>query len=182
MQRHKAKAGILSAIFMGLGQIYNRQFIKGLMFIAVEAVALIYFISNLGRAFWGMTTLGESPSRLEKVKGIAKMVPGDHSIVILIESLITLLFFVLFLIVWYMNIRDAYKIGAERENGRPSHTFKQSVRYILDYKFAQSFLLLPGMVFCSSPLCRSFLWSCWLLPTMPPESYSSGEAGRLGGL
>lgn len=73
------------------------------------------------------------------------MVPGDHSIVILIESLITLLFFVLFLIVWYMNIRDAYKIGAERENGRPSHTFKQSVRYILDYKFAQSFLLLPGL-------------------------------------
>lgn len=112
---------------------------------AVEAVALIYFISNLGRAFWGITTLGESPSRLEKVKGIAKMVPGDHSIVILIESLITLLFFVLFLIVWYMNIRDAYKTGAERENGRPSHTFTQSVRYILDYKFAQSFLLLPGL-------------------------------------
>jgi arabinogalactan oligomer/maltooligosaccharide transport system permease protein len=104
MQRYKARAAVLSAIFMGLGQIYNRQFIKGLIFIAVEAAALFYFITNLGRAFWGITTLGESPSRLEKVKGIAKMVPGDHSIVILIESLITLLFFVLFLIVWYMNI------------------------------------------------------------------------------
>lgn len=145
MQRHKAKAGILSALFMGLGQIYNRQFIKGILFIAVEAGALAYFINNLGRAFWGITTLGESPSRLEKVKGITKMVPGDHSIVILIESLITLLFFVLFLIAWYMNIKDAYAVGAARENGRPSHTFKQSVRFILDYKFAQSFLLLPGI-------------------------------------
>ncbi|MHA6529447.1 carbohydrate ABC transporter permease [Paenibacillus sp. BAC0078] len=145
MQRHRNRAAILSTIFMGLGQIYNRQFIKGLIFIAVEAMALVYFIANLGRAFWGVTTLGDTPSHLEKVKGIAKMVPGDHSIVILIESLITLLFFVLFLIAWYMNIRDAYKTGEERESGRPSNTFKQSVRYVLDYKFAQSFLLLPGL-------------------------------------
>lgn len=145
MQRHRTRAAILSTIFMGLGQIYNRQFIKGLIFVAVEALSLIYFINNLGRAFWGIFTLGDSPSRLEKVKGIAKMVPGDHSIVILIESLITLMFFAIILLAWYMNIRDAYKTGAEREAGLESNTFKQTVRYILDYKFAQSFLILPGM-------------------------------------
>ncbi|SES90840.1 carbohydrate ABC transporter permease [Paenibacillus sp. NFR01] len=145
MQRHRTRAAILSTIFMGLGQIYNRQFIKGLLFLAVEALGLVYFINTLGRAFWGISTLGETPNHLEKVKGITRMVPGDHSIIILIESLITLMFFAVLLMAWIMNIRDAYKIGTERESGREANSFKQSVRYILDYKFAQTFLILPGI-------------------------------------
>ncbi|CAM4359715.1 sugar ABC transporter permease [Paenibacillus typhae] len=145
MQRHRTRAAILSTIFMGLGQIYNRQFIKGLIFLVIEALGLIYFINNLGRAIWGITTLGDTPNRLEKVNGIAKMVAGDHSIFIMIESLITLLFFIIILFAWFINIRDAYKIGAARDAGLESNTFKQTVRYILDYKFAQTFLILPSV-------------------------------------
>ncbi|MFE4710421.1 ABC transporter permease subunit [Paenibacillus sp. NPDC056722] len=149
MQRHRTRAAILSTIFMGLGQIYNRQFIKGLIFIAAEALAVYYFIQNLGRALWGIVTLGETPSHLEKVKGVSKMVQGDHSIFILIQSLITILVLIIFLAAWYMNIRDAYKIGAEREAGHQANSFKQTVRYIMDYKFAQTFLILPtvGILF-----------------------------------
>lgn len=145
MQRHRTRAAILSTIFMGLGQIYNRQFVKGLMFLVVEAVAVFYFIENLGRALWGIVTLGENPSRLVKVDGIAKMVTGDHSIYIMIQSLITIFFLVIVLIVWYLNIKDAYKTGAKRDEGLQANTFRQSVRYILDYKFAQTFLVLPGI-------------------------------------
>lgn len=145
MQRHRTRAAILSTIFMGLGQIYNRQFIKGLIFLLIEALGLIYFINNLGRAIWGITTLGDTPNRLEKVNGIAKMVAGDHSIFIMIESLITLLFFIIILFAWFINIKDAYKIGAARDAGLESNTFKQTVRYILDYKFAQTFLILPSV-------------------------------------
>jgi arabinogalactan oligomer/maltooligosaccharide transport system permease protein len=92
-----------------------------------------------------MFTLGETPSHLEKVKGISKMVQGDHSIFILIQSLITVLILIIFVIAWYMNIRDAYKIGAEREAGHQANNFKQTIRYILDYKFAQTFLILPAI-------------------------------------
>jgi len=145
MQRHRTRAAILSTIFMGLGQIYNRQFIKGLIFLAVEAASVYYFIGNLGRAFWGITTLGDAASHFEKVKGVSKLVPGDHSIYILIQSLITLFIFIVFLIAWYMNIKDAYKTGVERDAGHQPNTFKKTVRYILDYKFAQTFLILPGI-------------------------------------
>lgn len=145
MQRHRKRAAILSTIFMGLGQIYNRQFIKGLIFLAVEAVALYYFIGNLGRAVWGLLSLGDTPSKLKKVNGIAKMVTGDHSIYILIQSLITVLILIIIVIAWYMNIKDAYKIGAEREAGLQANSFPKTVRYILDYKFAQTFLILPGI-------------------------------------
>jgi arabinogalactan oligomer/maltooligosaccharide transport system permease protein len=145
MQRHRTRAAVLSTIFMGLGQIYNRQFIKGLMFLVVEVAAVFYFIQNLATALWGIVTLGENPSRLVKVKGIAKMVAGDHSIYIMIQSLITILILIILIIAWYLNIKDAYKIGEKRDNGIQANTFKQSIRYILDYKFAQTFLVLPGI-------------------------------------
>jgi len=149
MQRHRTRAAILSTIFMGLGQIYNRQFIKGLIFLAVEAFSVYYFIGNLGRAIWGITSLGDAASHFEKVKGIKQLIPGDHSIYILIQSLITLIIFVVIFIAWYMNIKDAYKTGVEREAGLQSNSFKQTIRYILDYKFAQTFLILPtiGILF-----------------------------------
>ncbi|MFP4978799.1 ABC transporter permease subunit [Paenibacillus sp. CN-4] len=145
MQRHRTNAAILSTLFMGLGQIYNRQFIKGIIFLAVEAVSVYYFINNLGRALWGIATLGDAPSALRKINGVTKMVQGDHSIFILIQSLITLLVLLVFLVAFIMNIKDAYRTGAAREAGHKPNNFKQSVRFILDYKFAQSFLILPGI-------------------------------------
>lgn len=146
MQRHHTRtATILSTLFMGLGQIYNRQFIKGFIFLIVEALSLTYFIEKLGRALWGIVTLGTTTQHFEKVKGIAKLVKGDHSIFILIQSLITIIFLVLFLLAWYMNIKDARKTGAARDAGHTPGTFKQSIRYILDYKFAQTFLILPSV-------------------------------------
>ncbi len=152
MERHRSKATILSIISMGLGQIYNRQFIKGVMFLLIEAWGIFYFSGNLGRALWGIVTLGDAPRML--VKG--KWIDGDHSIFIMVQSLITLLFFALFVIVYVMNIRDAYKTACRREEGKTPNTFRQSVRYVLDYKFAQSFLtLLRSLGYCFSRLCRS---------------------------
>jgi arabinogalactan oligomer/maltooligosaccharide transport system permease protein len=141
VDRYRNKATILSIICMGLGQIYNRQFIKGLMFLLIEAYAIIYFSSNLGRSLWGFVTLGDTA----RVKVNGKFVDGDHSIFILIQSLITILILIIFVIIYVMNVRDARKIAERREIGIQGNSFKQSIRYMLDYKFAQAFLTLPAM-------------------------------------
>jgi arabinogalactan oligomer/maltooligosaccharide transport system permease protein len=130
---------------MGLGQIYNRQFIKGLILLLVEAFSLYYFIQNLGRSLWGITTLGKTGSHFEKFNGIAKLVPGDHSIFLMVQSLIVLLFLAIFFVIYFMNVEDAYKTGKRRDNGGIPGDFADSVRYFLDYKFAQSFLTIPGL-------------------------------------
>ncbi len=141
MDRYRNKATILSLISMGLGQIYNRQFIKGLVYLLIEAYAIIYFSSNLGRSLWGIVTLGDTPRM--RVNG--KWMEGDHSIFILIQSLITILLFIIFIIIYVMNVKDARKTAEKREKGIQPNNFKQSIRYILDYKFAQAFLTLPGI-------------------------------------
>lgn len=145
MDRHRNKATILSILSMGLGQIYNRQYIKGLLFLAFEFFGIGYFIKNLERAFWGIITLGENPRTL--VKG--KWIEGDHSIFIMVESLITLLFLIIFLVVYIQNIRDARKVARLREEGHPSNSFVQTVRYVLDYKFPVALLSIPtiGILF-----------------------------------
>ncbi|AJS61003.1 sugar ABC transporter permease [Paenibacillus sp. IHBB 10380] len=141
MDRYRNKATILSLISMGLGQIYNRQFIKGFVYLLIEAYAIIYFSSNLGRSLWGIVTLGDTPRM--RVNG--KWIDGDHSIFILIQSLITILLLIIFVIIYIMNVRDARKTAEKRENGIQPNSFKQSIRYVLDYKFAQAFLTLPAI-------------------------------------
>ncbi|OAB45655.1 carbohydrate ABC transporter permease [Paenibacillus antarcticus] len=141
MDRHRNKATLLSIISMGLGQIYNRQFIKGIIFLLIEISGIIYFGSNLYRSVWGVVTLGET-IRNTTVK---PPIVGDNSIIILIQSLITLLFLALFIILYIMNIRDARQTAVRREDGVQPNNFRQTIRYTLDYKFAQAFLTLPAI-------------------------------------
>lgn len=141
MSRHRMRATILSVLSMGLGQIYNRQIIKGLLFFIFEIFSFTYLLRNLPTAIWGIVTLGEVPRRL--VKG--KWLDGDHSIFLMIQSLIVLLFLVVVIVAYIMNIRDANKIGKQRDEGKQAHNFKETIRYILDYKFAVAFLTVPGM-------------------------------------
>lgn len=145
MNRHRGIAGILSLLFMGLGQLYNRQFIKGLMFIVVEAAALFYLIPNLGKAFWGLITLGEKTQGMEKVGRVMVRVEGDHSIYLLISGLITLFVFVIFLIIYILNIRDAYVTGKLRDNGEKPAAFKQSWAHLTDKNFPYLMLSLPAL-------------------------------------
>lgn len=145
MRQHRTTAAVLSAICMGLGQLYNRQWIKGVLLLIVGIFSLYYFINNLGDAIWGMTTLGEQGSHLEKVNGLTQMVAGDHSINLLIEGLITMIMFALFLIGYYANIKNAYNAGKLREQGVKPNNFRQTLYYIFEWKFAQSFLTLPAI-------------------------------------
>lgn len=137
-------APVLSALIPGSGQIYNRQWIKGLMMLLLSGFAISYFASTLRTAVWGMITLGDVPSRLEEVNGRSVNVPGDHSINLMIQSLIVLFLFVLYLIVYISVIKDAYRTGRKRDSGLPPATFRQTLTFIHDFKFAQAMLVLPG--------------------------------------
>lgn len=144
MRQHRTIAAVLSAICMGFGQLYNRQWIKGAILSAIGILCLYFFINNLGDALWGIITLGENGNRFEKVDGLTKLVEGDHSINLLIEGLIILIFLALYLIAYYANIKNAYNTGKQRDMGVQPNTFRQTLNYIFEIKFAQSFLTLPA--------------------------------------
>lgn len=149
MNTHRNIATALSVVSMGIGQIYNRQFLKGLTLLAIEAVALYYFLLQMGSALIGLFTLGDTPTRLEKVGKQYVNVVGDHSIFMLIEGLIAIFLLFIIIVIYVMNIKDAYHTGTLRDQGGKAVSFRVSFRYIGEKKFAELLLSVPliGVLF-----------------------------------
>ncbi|MCX8131330.1 MAG: sugar ABC transporter permease [Clostridia bacterium] len=142
MNSHSKKAGALSVLYMGLGQIYNKQYIKGIILAAIETAFIIFMIPYIGRSIWGLITLGETPQRI--VKG--KVVQGDHSIFLMVLGIIGLMVAVVFLVLYLINVSDAYKVGKLRDKGKLANNFKTSISTLLDKGFPY-LLLSPAFIF-----------------------------------
>ena len=102
---HRTIAAAIS-IVPGMGQLYNKQFLKGATFFIV---VLSYFLVNFELFFkgagngpgdrgaiWGLITLGEVPG-----------VRGDHSIFLMVEGIIALILLVFGIAIYVWNFIDA---------------------------------------------------------------------------
>lgn len=166
----------LSILFMGLGQLYNRQWMKGILFMAAGLTA-IYVFSVIGLPSYlkGLITLGEQPSGMVKVGKIMKMVEGDHSIFLMIKGLMAALFVFLTAAIYALNIRDAYKVGKARDTGIAPNNFKQSLQLVNQKNFAYLVLALPivTILFLTIlPLIFSILlaFTNYADPILPPAN------------
>lgn len=138
-------SGILSALIMGLGQMYNRQWAKGIIFLIAELVSVYLIITSLANNIWGLITLGDQPSHMEKVGRLYQNVPGDHSIFMMIYGLVALLYIGLLLCFYIANIKDAYRIGKKRERGEIANTFRQTWKMLGNQGFPYLLLTLPAI-------------------------------------
>ncbi|KGG80382.1 carbohydrate ABC transporter permease [Caloranaerobacter azorensis] len=138
--KKSTKAALLSTVFMGLGQFYNREIIKGIIFSAFELIILIFTIPYFKHSIWGLITLGEKP--LHFVNGIAQ---GDHSIILLIQGIISLLLIGLLIVIYIINIKDAKNTAELIERGEERRTFKEFLKYVWD-KYFPMFMLTPTIL------------------------------------
>ncbi|MDB4867674.1 MAG: sugar transporter permease [Cohnella sp.] len=127
---------------MGLGQSYNRQYAKGLLFVLIHAAGIYLVTSKLFPYLKGLATLGDKGQHLEKVGKIFKNVPGDHSVFMMIHGVLAALVFLLYIFIYIVNIRDAVSVGRRREQGKDTRRLNSSV-------FPWMLLALPivGVVF-----------------------------------
>ncbi|UHA74962.1 sugar ABC transporter permease [Paenibacillus sp. 481] len=146
MKPYRIVAAVLSAIVMGLGQLYNRQFVKGGLLVAVYVWGWYYALTNVGQSLWGLMTLGEKKQRLELVGRVYQKVAGDHSIFLLVQGLIVLFVVLLFIALYVYNIRDAYRNGLLREQGGKPRRFAASVKHLFEQQFPQ-LILSPPLLF-----------------------------------
>lgn len=175
MPNHAIRASLLSVLFMGLGQLYNRQFIKGLLLLSIGAASLTASIIYLFDNIEGLITLGDQSRQLVKVGKVTKAIDGDHSIFLLVEGLISLLAFLLYLILYVLNIRDSYVVGKRRMNGLKANTFKQTIHHVLDRNFAYLILFIPfifALFLNILPLIFSILlaFTNYAAPILPPAN------------
>ncbi len=137
------KGAILSTLFMGLGQLYHRQYIKGILLALTELYVLIFWTNSFIYGMWGLFTLGTNP-QIRKHGRIVQL--GDHSIFLMISGIIFLLMLAILVIIYILNVRDAYKTGKQREIGKPVFTFKQSLKNVWENGYVY-LLLAPATFF-----------------------------------
>ncbi|MGI8386158.1 carbohydrate ABC transporter permease [Robertmurraya sp. P23] len=127
-----AKTAALLSIVPGLGQLYNRQFLKGIIFLVLAASFGIVFGDILNMGFWGLFTLGEIP----KV---------DHSIFLLIDGIIALIVTVLGLGVYAFNLYDAHTNGKKRDLGLKLNSVREQYHNLIDGGFPY-LMISPGFL------------------------------------
>lgn len=103
-KNHSPKKAMLLSIIPGMGQIYNKRRIKGIMlfvlFLAFGVMMFEFIISGLN----GLVTLGEVPR-------------VDDSRVFMIEGILAIIFTVFYGVFYYLNIRDARTEAIKIKNG-----------------------------------------------------------------
>ncbi|XAW90604.1 sugar ABC transporter permease [Vibrio sp. CDRSL-10 TSBA] len=123
---------MLCALIPGMGQFYNRQFAKGLLF----CVLLMSFY-GVSREFilhgvWGITTLGEN-------------LPEDNSVFLLAKGIIALLVLLFGLTLYGLSFFDAYKNGLRIDEGRPLNSIRVQYRNIINAGFPY-LMISPGFI------------------------------------
>lgn len=144
------KAAVYSALFMGSGQFYNREWVKGIFFFLIELITLSLVVLNvIPHSIWGLITLGE-------VAGPR----NDHSIGLMINGIISIVFLFIVILIYIYNIKDAKKVRQDIENEIKPLNSKQYIKYVWD-KYFPHVLLSPAVLliifFTLLPILFTFL-------------------------
>src|SRR5699024_9715011 len=85
----------------GLGQLYNKQIFKALIFFAVLVIFIVEMVVYGAGAMEGLITLGTTPRE-------------DHSLFLLIEGALQILVLIVFALIYFINIYDARRVAQLR--------------------------------------------------------------------
>ena len=134
----------LSVVVFGLGNLPNRQFIKGLLFLLFEIGLLRFLVTDGVYNLSKFITLGdvEQQKVWNEAKQIFEYVDGDRSLVILLYGIITLALIGGFLLLMRMSLRSAYVTEQKALRGKVP-TFKEDVKELLDGRLHITLLSLP---------------------------------------
>ncbi|MFC4557597.1 carbohydrate ABC transporter permease [Virgibacillus kekensis] len=123
---------ILSILFAGLGQLYNRRYIKGIAFLIIEIAFLITTLQSINFGLWGLRTLGTIPGT-------------DHSIRLLVFGVLSLIAIVILMTLYIFNVIDAHKQARKIREGWKPLNLKDTIRAAYDQTFPY-LMTLPGLL------------------------------------
>jgi len=135
----------LSAVFMGAGYLFKRQYIKALIVTGYQVAIIAFIIQGLTKHVVDFITLGtvEMKYVFNPVTMKNEMNDFDNSFTILLMSIITFCAIALYIFSWFMNMKSVYglmklKLGRKRINN-----FKEDVNSYINEKFHITLLSLP---------------------------------------
>ena len=152
----------LSFIICGLGNILNKQIVKGLSFLALEVAYIYYMINNGLKAIQNFITLGvnEQGEVYNEQLGIYEYVAGDNSMLCLLYGVITFFLTAAFIFLMASAAKSAYGIQWRKEHNMPIPKFKDDIYSLRQgnlHKLMLAFPIIGVLVFTIIPLVYMIL-------------------------
>lgn len=127
---------------MGLGQLLYKQWAKGIMFLLLQILFIVYFVLTGATDLFGLFTLGQ-------VEGNAWYgIEGDNSVVMLIMGVFAVLMIMLYLGIYVVNVKDAYAVQCAKDTLKRPESFKSELASLVDKNFYKTALTLPVLGVC----------------------------------
>lgn len=142
----KGDAGVkASLIVAGAGYWKRKQIIKGILVTLLEIGIVLYnifigipYISKLGTLGTVQREMVYDPSTMKNVVN-----DYDNSLLILLFGVVSLVFLVVAVILWIINVKATYAVQLQAESGKKVNTFRQDLHELLNDKFHFTLLFLP---------------------------------------
>ena len=149
----------LSCLIMGLGNFAAGQFIKGLIFLAIEAAFLGFMVVEGGGLHWLglLPSLGDLETQEVWNDDIMayEYIQGDNSQQILLYAVATLVAAVVVIVIWRASVRSGFKALSIKKAGKHIPTFIDDVKALFDeniHKFLMFFPFAMLVIFTVVPL------------------------------
>lgn len=136
----------LSFIIMGISQLKNKQWLKGLVFLLSEVIFLVWFFYNGISAISLLSSLGKIKKLtrvFDKNQGIYVTKQPDSSMVILLFGVISIILIALFLVLYYVSLKSTRHLYALNRDGKHIPTTKEDLASLLDTRLHQLLMFLP---------------------------------------
>ncbi|MBT1181993.1 sugar ABC transporter permease [Bifidobacterium sp. CP2] len=145
----------LSAVVFGLGNIVRKQFVKGIALLALEIAFIVFMIVGGAEYLSKLPGLGDQKQGKKLVDGFWVYTAGDNSVVILLYGVCTLVICALFVYLWTISLKCAYKAEClTREHGK-APSLSDDLHTLTNQKANQLLMFLPTLgilVFTVLPL------------------------------
>ncbi len=134
-----------SCLVMGLGCIKRGQIVKGLMYLAAEVLFFLFFFGFGWKYLSHILTLGENAQLKvwNEDLQIYQRVPGDNSMLILLFSVLTVAVTVVFICLWFINLKSAVHLYQLEKAGKEIPSLQQDTSSLLNDRFHITLLSAP---------------------------------------
>ena len=168
----------ISHFILGAGNLYHGQIVKGIIFLALQVLFILYMV--LCPAITGPNGV-QVPTGWKSLANLrleghdirvrtgqpwtpeTGMIPADSSFLMLLLGLVTIAIIILFIIIYFANIKSSYAADNAVKEGRKPSSFKEDLIALTDNRFHILMLTptcLAALVFTLLPtilmICLAF--------------------------
>lgn len=135
----------ISYFIFGFGNLVNKQFVRGAVFLAIEVLYIVYMVTFGIGALGDFVTLGtvEQGQVYNEALGYYEYTTGDDSMLCLLYGVITLVITIFIVFIAFMSAKSAFCTQKRREKGREIPTFRDDIRSLKEENLHALLMTFP---------------------------------------